>query len=251
MLPTVRLHVASYNTKRSTELCVRSIREYAGYPFELTVGDSGSTDGSLELLESFEREGWLTLEQFPGRQHAQWIDHWLARCDENFAVFIDSDVEFLRQRWLRELVESAVENDAVLVSGEWVPEAPDFIEPVGGKAVRLSGRPAPWLLLLRASEGRQIGTSFAFTAVETDTVHEGLIAYDVGACFSRRLSSGGMGALIMPRTYRRAFHHYGGLSWRGAADGASTRRRRELDSGGSRLVRLRASQEALSPAPRR
>ena len=46
----VRVHVASANTRSLTELCIRSMERFAGYPFELYVGDVGSHDGSIEML---------------------------------------------------------------------------------------------------------------------------------------------------------------------------------------------------------
>ncbi|MGZ4735146.1 MAG: hypothetical protein ACXV8R_06035 [Acidimicrobiia bacterium] len=41
--PEVVVHVASLNTAAATELCVRSMRHYAGHEFDLVVGDGGST----------------------------------------------------------------------------------------------------------------------------------------------------------------------------------------------------------------
>ena len=51
-----------------------------GGPFELVVGDAGSTDGSLAMLRDFEARGWLRLEVAAGgRKHAEWLDLWLGR----------------------------------------------------------------------------------------------------------------------------------------------------------------------------
>ena len=106
--PDVRVHIASINTARVTELCIRTMHRYAGYPFTLVVGDGGSTDGSLEMLRRLERQGWLELEVAPnGRLRTEWLDHWFAECSERLAVFSDSDVEYLRPNWLREMVDAA------------------------------------------------------------------------------------------------------------------------------------------------
>jgi glycosyltransferase involved in cell wall biosynthesis len=79
--PDVRVHVPTINTAAVTELCIRTMRRRAGAPFELVVGDGGSTDGSLDVLRRFERDGWLTLEIAPGgRTHAAWLDKWFAEC---------------------------------------------------------------------------------------------------------------------------------------------------------------------------
>ena len=39
MTPDVQVHFASINTAAVTELCIRTMRHFAGYPFSLVVGD--------------------------------------------------------------------------------------------------------------------------------------------------------------------------------------------------------------------
>ena len=81
----VRVYVATINTRAVTELCIRTMRRRAGYPFELVVGDGGSTDGSLEMLRDFEARDWLMLEIAPGgRSHTDWLDKWLAECPAQY-----------------------------------------------------------------------------------------------------------------------------------------------------------------------
>lgn len=241
--PGVRVHVASFNTSASTELCIRSLRQFAGYPFELVVGDSGSTDSSLEILTSFALAGWLSLEvEAGGRKHAEWLDRWVASCPVKWAVFVDSDVEFLRSGWLAELVEVALTNDSSLVGGEMIPEYSNFIEPVGGKAVRLARRLAPWLLLVDVEAVWGQEASFGFRAEETTDVPEGIIAYDVGAWLLRTLASRGFIWTCMPLSYHKTFRHYGGLSWLPIHGRAGRRKRRALRRINRRLGRLRRRQ---------
>src|ERR1700737_3559135 len=72
---TVHVYVASYNTVEATELCIRSMREYAGYPFQLTVGESGSQDGSLTMLMRLKERGWLSLELATQRRiPSEWLE---------------------------------------------------------------------------------------------------------------------------------------------------------------------------------
>ena len=210
----IAVYVASINTARSTELCIRSMRRWAGYPFSLTVGDGGSNDGSLEMLRTFESRGWLRLEVVPGgRSHAEWLDHWRAGCDAELAVFCDSDVEFRKAGWLRDLVAAASMRQAALVCAEMLPEARDFIEPVGGRRVRGAAQPAPWLLMIDPKQTSTVAVGFGFQKEETDRVPEGMIVYDVGSVFFRRITAAGLPWVVMPPSYRRKFHHYGGLSW--------------------------------------
>jgi hypothetical protein len=238
---SVAVHVASFQTCAATELCVRSIHEYAGHPHTLTVGDSGSTDGSLAMLEGLRSRGWLELELAAGgRQHADWLDHWLRRASADLAVFVDSDVEFRRDGWLAKMVTTCLARRAALVYADFVDEQPYFVEPVGHTTVRLAGRPGPWLLLVDVRLTAPVDTSFRFHAEETGAVPEGVIAYDVGGRFFLAARRAGLGCVDMPGSFRRAFRHYGGLSWT-ADDGRS--RRRDVRTIDRRLQRLRARQD--------
>ena len=206
--------MASYNTAEATELCVRSMREHAGYPFQLTVGDGGSSDGTLERLRSMEARGWLRLEVAPsGRQHAEWLDDWRRRWDADLAVFVDSDVEFRGRGWLRDLVAAAHLRQAALVCSELLPECPNFIEPVAGRSVRGTARPAPWLLMVDTRSTASVPVGFGFHKVETDAVPEGMVIWEVGGRFFEHVRASGLPWVVMPASYRRKFHHYGGLSW--------------------------------------
>jgi hypothetical protein len=224
-LPPVSVYIASFNTALNTELCIRSLHRCADYPFSLTVGDSGSFDGSAEMLLTLQRAGWLQLEQAPRkRTHAEWLDDWLSRCETRRAALVDSDIEFRGEGWLSPLV-AAAEKDAVLVCTEMLDEVEGAVEPVERRVVRLAARPAPWLLLIDVPRIRELGVGFSFQAVKTNAVPEGLIAYDVGGLLFRELRARELPWTEMPRTYRACFRHYGGMSWRAGEEQASLRRR--------------------------
>jgi hypothetical protein len=211
----VVVHVASYNTAAATELCVRSMFHFADHPFRLRVGDAGSTDGSIPRLQTFAARGWLTLEVAPGgRRHAEWLDQWLATCDARYAVFCDSDVEFLGRGWLRDLVRTATEQGAALVCArmQWPPER--FVHPTTGAARRLAPRPTPWLLLVDVDQVRgRVDESFAYRDVVDPAAHGGKVAYDVGAAFFAALERCGLTWAEMPPAFQRTFRHFGGLTW--------------------------------------
>jgi hypothetical protein len=225
---TVHVYVASYNTAASTELCIRSMHGLAGFPFSLTVGDSASTDGSVEMLARMEENGWLTVDSTTVRRvHADWLDLWMKSCQERFAVFVDSDVEFKQAGWLRDLVNAVLDVDAAMVFAEFVPELRNFVEPVGRRTVRVAPRPAPWLALYDVHKVRSLGTSFSFTKDEEADVPEGIIVYDVGAEVYRAVLDAGLRTYEMPSAYGRRYHHYGGLSW--VVDPGARGRKKERD----------------------
>jgi glycosyltransferase involved in cell wall biosynthesis len=242
MAPSVSINVASFNTKAATELCVRSIHRYAGFPFDLTVGDSGSTDGSLELLADFERAGLLRLERGPqGRHHSEWLDHWLENATSDYILFVDSDMDFRRHGWLKEMVATATAREAAVVYSEWLEEVPFFTEPVGHNVVRLAERPAPWLLMFDVRRVGKLGTGFAFTSRATDEVPEGKIAYDTGAMLHHEVRARGLETVHLPASFMSSYRHFGGLSWRGLTGGRLASRRVRYALMRLRLQRLRAA----------
>jgi hypothetical protein len=216
----VTVHVASINTRYATELCIRTMRRYAGRDFRLVVGDCGSTDGSLELLRDYEARGWLTLEVAPnGRQHAEWLDQWLRDCPTRFAVFCDSDIEFFEAGWLDEMVRASIDNDAALVCAEIIPSRARFVHPHSGAKRTLGARPAPWLLLVDAQRVRgRLDASFAYVEVEDPAAFGGIVGYDVGGAFFAHLRAVGFGWVQLPDSFRRTYRHFSGLSWRRVFD---------------------------------
>jgi hypothetical protein len=245
---SVRVYVPSFNDAEGTELCIRSIHEVTDVQFDLTVGAFGYDEAFMGTLREFESRGWLSLEVADGRRrHADWLDDWLARCDTEYAVFSDSDIEFRKPEWLRQLLEAALETRAALVASEWVSEYSGAVEPVGQNVVRLAGRPAPWLMLVHVPQAREVDASFEFTAEQTDAVHEGEVAFDVSGHFFRKLSESGMATVTMPRSYARAFHHYANLSSISPdQDGVPRQKLRDLADLQAHLGVLRRKQEAQS-----
>ncbi|MHB8328240.1 MAG: glycosyltransferase [Acidimicrobiales bacterium] len=212
---TARIHVASAQTNPVTELCIRTIHRFAGYPFQLHIGDVGSGDGSVEMLRELSNRGWITLEISLGwRQHAEWLDQWLANCDVRFAVFVDSDVAFLKEGWLRELVDAAVSNDAVLVCAEFSNEEANYRHPTTGQAMRLARRPSAHLMLLDVPRVKDVGVSFAPVIEQDPSLPEGIRSFDVGGRFYEETLHRGLLSSSMPASYLTSFKHFGGLSWR-------------------------------------
>jgi hypothetical protein len=216
----VRVHVASINTRAMTELCVRTMHRYAGYPFELVVGDCGSTDGSLDLLGDFERQGLLTLQVAPdGRSHAEWLDRWFTECPARYAVFVDSDVEFLRENWLHDMVEVARASDAAVVATRvQARDGVQYRHPTTGSPRVLAPRPEPWLMLIDVLQTRGV-VDDGFGYRDEPPLEGGpKTAFDVGAAFFRGVTRSGLSYAEMPPQFSRAYHHYGGMSWQRMRD---------------------------------
>jgi hypothetical protein len=221
------MHVASHNTAAATELCIRSARRLAGAPFALTVGDGGSTDGSLKMLRKFATRGVIDLEVVPaGRSHAQWLDQWHDECPERYCVFSDSDVEYLGAGWLAAMLETAEREQAALVATRiQARDGVEYRHPTTGLHRILARRPEPWLVLIDVVQTRgRVTTGFRYF----DRQLEGgpTVAYDVAAGFFEDLDRQGLRWVEMPPSFASAYHHFGGLSWQSAfGRGVPARRR--------------------------
>src|SRR5215213_1405556 len=80
----VTIAIASINTRPFTELAIRSAVRRAGYPAKVVVGDGGSTDGTLEMLDRLSSRLIDEVEIEPnGRSHGEWLDHWVATVDDD------------------------------------------------------------------------------------------------------------------------------------------------------------------------
>jgi hypothetical protein len=211
---SVRAHLASYNTAEATELCVRTMIGRAGYPVRVTVGDCGSRDGSLEMLQRLADRDVIDLEVAPdGRAHPEWIDRWVQACDARYALISDSDVEYRRSGWLREMVDAATGSDAALVATRiQAVGGVAYTHPATGARRTLAARPEPWLMLIDVEQVRgRIGTSFAYRdEVQPDGTK---VAYDTAAAWFRDLDAAGLRWVEMPSDFRRAYRHFGSLSW--------------------------------------
>ena len=241
--PSVTVHVATLNTAHVTELCIRSMRRYAGRPFDLVVGDAGSNDGSVPLLRAWEAMGWLTLQEAAGgRTHADWIDGWIRACPSRFAVFSDSDVEYREPGWLSDIVATALETGAALVCGRMLNPSGVYVHPVTGATRRLANRPSPWLLLLDLDQVRGVvDATFQSRDVKDPESHGVGTSFDVGAMYFDALVREGLSWKEMPPEWRTKFRHYGGLTWlkNGALAKNSTVRARQIAKLGMVEARLR------------
>jgi glycosyltransferase involved in cell wall biosynthesis len=234
----VRVFVSNYNTVASVELCIRSMRRTADYPFQLSVGDSGSTDGSAELLRSLSRRGWLSLVEEKSRTTNDWIDYFLSVCEERFAVFVHSDMEFRRPGWLRQMVDVALERDPVMVYSEILPESSNYVEPfidtpqlaeltrpVTGNVVHGLERPACWCFLANVEKARAVPQNFQDLRIESDEFPEGRVTYGTGGAFFAELKAQELPWELMPESFLEHYHHYGSMTWIWHASGLGWRLR--------------------------
>ncbi|MDD5697918.1 MAG: glycosyltransferase [Victivallaceae bacterium] len=103
------LCLVNYKTEELTRLCLRSIRKYTHYPYEVIVVDNGSADRSLDYLRSLD---WITLIERPPEamtRTGSWaqgtaLDLGLQACRTEFFLALHSDTIVHRNGWLADLV---------------------------------------------------------------------------------------------------------------------------------------------------
>jgi glycosyltransferase involved in cell wall biosynthesis len=239
----VPIYVASYNTRDYTELCVRSLHRYADAPFELVVGDSDSRDGSRELLDELEGEGWLRVERATTRRtHAEWLDRWLAEAPGRHVVFCDSDVQFLGA-FLRDMLRVAERTGAAITSPALHPGGAHHNPAL---LTHLMPRPCPWLMMVDAPRLRTLKTSYEVVTEPSAAHPQGQRTFDVGALLYHRALAAGMSHASMGPRFRRSYRHYANASWGTVKPVGRIRRRSPEQVLQRALTSLRAGQRRPS-----
>jgi len=101
--------IVNYKTLDFTRLCLRSIRRFTQYPYEVIVVDNDSQDESLKYLKSL---NWIRLierrakpgEPGGGYAHGSGLDLGLENCRTEFFVSMHSDTFVRKDNWLAELI---------------------------------------------------------------------------------------------------------------------------------------------------
>lgn len=117
--------IVNYKTLSFTRLCLRSIRKFTNYPYEVIVVDNDSKDESLEYLKNLSWIRLLERSHKPGQPRGSYdegaaLDIGLENCNTEFFVAMHSDTFAKRENWLAELVEhfGNDENVACVGSGK-------------------------------------------------------------------------------------------------------------------------------------
>jgi len=101
--------IVNYKTLDFTRLCLRSIRKFTKFPYEVIVVDNDSQDESLEYLKSLKWIRLLERQHKPGQPRGSYdegaaFDLALENCNTEFYVVMHSDTFVQKERWLTELI---------------------------------------------------------------------------------------------------------------------------------------------------
>jgi len=114
--------IVNYRTPDFTRLCLRSIRKFTRYPYDVIVVDNDSRDESLEYLRSLD---WIRLierqstaaEPGGGYAHGAALQLGLENCNTEFFVSMHSDTFVRKDRWLTDLIRHFDGNPRVACVG--------------------------------------------------------------------------------------------------------------------------------------
>jgi glycosyltransferase involved in cell wall biosynthesis len=100
--------IVHYKTLDLIRYCLRSIRKFTKYPYEVIVVDNDSNDKSLDYLRSL---GWIRLIERDtkndvkgGFSHAAGLDLGLGNCNTEFFISMHSDTFIQKENWLSDLI---------------------------------------------------------------------------------------------------------------------------------------------------
>ncbi len=114
--------IVNYKTLDFTRLCLRSIRKFTNYPYEVIVVDNDSKDESVEYLR---RLKWIRLIERPhepGKSRGSYdqsaaLDMGLSCCNTEFYVVMHSDTFVKKAGWLTELIARFNNNPRIACVG--------------------------------------------------------------------------------------------------------------------------------------
>jgi glycosyltransferase involved in cell wall biosynthesis len=213
--PKVTIFLTSSNNRFPLELTFRTMLAQTRYrPFRLVVADNGSTDGSVEWLNSLTDRFPLEVLHGP-RPQSEWYDMMFRQTETEYWVALHEDLIFTGRDWLGDLIaRMEADPDLQLLEGEYFAPKPGMAEPVSGEVIDLGESLASWLFCVRSSlRDRLPDASFAFYKGPEPSAVEHRHCYDLGGKLLCDMRAAGLKYGWMPRWYRAKWHHVENLSW--------------------------------------
>jgi len=214
--PEVTVFTANMNTRYSLQLALASLVKHTAYPnYRLWIADNGSTDSSLEFLDSFQSPQPVEITRSPAPvSHRTWLDRVASAVQTPYWVAVDSDMLFTGSDWLWDLV-SRMETDPSLyiLSGEPKP-ACITVDPATTFPVEYAGAVSSWLFCMRTSLwGILADPTFEYEDRPPNGLDAPRKIYDTGAHLLEQMDQRRLRYASMPSRYGRKFFHYRNMSW--------------------------------------
>lgn len=114
--PSVSFVIATYNSERTIKNCLSAIskQDYPS-PIEIVIGDGGSTDRTLNVIEKYSAKVVSVPEE---KQNAEYNKGTAVNAAKNeIIVFIDHDNILPHKKWLRKMVRPLLEDEQIFGAG--------------------------------------------------------------------------------------------------------------------------------------
>lgn len=118
--PLVSIILRSYNEAWALRGTLAALREQEYKNWELIVIDSGSTDGSDEIIRSFAPRHFHQIK--PSDYNPSRVMNWGMRLAQgDYGIFLNADATPQNEHWLRPLVEPLMHPKVAAVFGRQIP----------------------------------------------------------------------------------------------------------------------------------
>ena len=117
-MPQLSIIIPVYNGKQYLQNCVTNLTAQELSEIEIIIVDDGSTDGSLEMLRSFESEKIRVFSQSNAGAGAA-RNTGLAQATGEYVAFLDVDDQYANTATLKTLYEKAKQSNAVICGGSF------------------------------------------------------------------------------------------------------------------------------------
>jgi GT2 family glycosyltransferase len=118
--PKVTIVIVNWNRKKLLKVCLSSIEKTTEYSnYSIIVVDNGSSDGSVNLVESkFPSVNLVTLKKNMGFAVGNNIGIVKAlKNDTDYVLLLNNDTLIIQSTWLERIVETAEENEKIGIVG--------------------------------------------------------------------------------------------------------------------------------------
>jgi glycosyltransferase involved in cell wall biosynthesis len=115
--PLVSFVILTYNSEMYLQQCISSVLNQDYDPFEVLVIDAGSTDGTNQIIGSFQKSaGTIRIFTYPGSSIGVARQKGTEQSKGEFCAFIDSDCVLPSHDWLSEMMRGFTGPE---IAGTW------------------------------------------------------------------------------------------------------------------------------------
>ena len=118
--PSVSIILRSFNEAWALRETLPALAAQHHKPWELIVCDSGSTDGSVELLRQFQPRHLIQIAQ-KEYNPARVMNHGMSLASSQFGIFLNADATPQGPDWLGPLVTGLLDPQVAAVFGRQIP----------------------------------------------------------------------------------------------------------------------------------